>query len=50
MPVWTSADLWALGLSLAAIVAILRFKVGMITTLLACSGLGVVLYLAGAIS
>jgi len=50
MPVWTSADLWALGLSLAAIIAIFRFKVGMITTLLACSGLGVVLYFAGAIS
>ena len=50
MPIWASADLWALGLSLAAIIAIFRFKVGMIPTLLACSGLGVVLHLAGAIA
>jgi chromate transporter len=50
MPVLGSANLWALGLSVAAIIAIFRFKVGMIQTLLACSLAGVVLYLAGVIS
>src|SRR5260370_29926947 len=37
MPVLTSADPWALALSVAAIIAIFRCKVGMITTLLPCS-------------
>jgi chromate transporter len=50
MPVLTSVDPWALALSVAAIVAIFRFKVGMITTLLACSAVGIVLHLAGALS
>ena len=49
MPVFASADLWALGLSIAAIVAIFRFKAGTIQTLLACSSAGVVLYLVGGI-
>ena len=49
-PVPASVDLSALALSVAAIVAIFRFKLGMITTLLACSAVGVVLYLAGATS
>jgi chromate transporter len=49
-PVLGSANLWALALSLAAIIAIFRFKIGMITTLLACSAVGIVLYLAGALS
>jgi chromate transporter len=47
MPVLTSVNLWALALSAAAIVAIFRFKIGMITTLLACSATGIILYLAG---
>ena len=42
-----SVDPWALALSVAAIVAIFRFKVGMITTLLACAAIGIILYLAG---
>ena len=46
-PVFASADLWALALSVAAIVAIFRFKVGMIWTLAACSLVGIALYLAG---
>jgi chromate transporter len=50
MPMLTSVDPWALALSVAAIVAIFRFKVGMITTLLACSAVGIVLHLAGALS
>jgi chromate transporter len=49
-PVLASANLWALALSIAAIVAIFRFKIGMITTLLACSGVGIVLYLVGVIA
>src|SRR5713226_221763 len=50
MPVLTSVDLWALGLSVAAIIAIFRFKVGMITTLLACSAVGIILHFAGVIA
>src|SRR6266545_373571 len=50
MPVLASVDPWALALSVAAIIAIFRFKVGMITTLLACSAVGIVLHLAGALS
>jgi chromate transporter len=47
MPVLASADPWALALSIAAIIAIFRFKVGMIPTLLACSAIGIILYFAG---
>ncbi len=50
MPVLGSVNSWALVLSVAAIIAIFRFKVGMITTLLACSAVGVVLHLAGVLS
>jgi chromate transporter len=46
-PVFTSVDPWALALSVAAIIAIFRFKVGMITTLVACSAVGIVLHLVG---
>ena len=49
-PVLASADPWALALCLAAIVAIFRFKAGMIPTLLACSAAGIILHLAGALS
>ena len=49
-PVSASVDRWALALSVAAVVAIFRFKVGMIPTLAACSLAGVALYLVGAIS
>jgi chromate transporter len=45
-PLLTSLDPWALGLSAAAMIAIFRFKVGMITTLLASSVAGIVLHLA----
>jgi chromate transporter len=47
MPVPASVDPWALALSVAAMVAIFRFKVGMITTLAACSAIGIVLHLVG---
>jgi len=49
VPALSSIDPWALLLSAAAMVAIFRFKTGMIQTLLACSVAGIVLYLAGAI-
>ena len=49
-PVLTSVDGWALALSVAAAVAIFRFKVGMIQTLAACCAAGIVLHLAGAIA
>src|SRR6516225_6325443 len=49
VPAISSIDPWALLLSAAAMVAIFRFKAGMIQTLLACSAAGIVLYLAGAI-
>jgi chromate transporter len=44
-----SVDVWALVLSVAAAVAIFRFKVGMIPMLAASCAVGIVLYLAGAI-
>ena len=46
-PVLTSADPWALGLSLAALVAIFRLRIGMMWTLAACSAVGIVLHLLG---
>ncbi len=46
-PVPASADLWALALSAAAIVAIFRFKIGMMWTLAGCSLVGIALYLLG---
>ena len=49
-PMLASVDPWALALSVAAIIAIFRFKVGMITTLLACSAVGILLHLAGVLA
>ncbi len=49
-PVWGSVNLWALLLSAAAIVAMFRFKIGMLQTLAATSAAGVALYMAGAIA
>ncbi len=48
-PVFASVDPWALVLSVAAAVAIFRFKAGMIATLAACSLAGLLLHLAGVI-
>src|SRR5262249_60988765 len=48
-PVLASVNLWAFALSIAAAIAIFRFKAGMIPTLAGCCAAGVVLYLAGAI-
>src|SRR3954471_16746135 len=44
LPVWSSLDLPALLLAVAAAVAIFRFKVGMIPVLAACSLAGMALY------
>ncbi len=49
-PVLTSVNVWALLLSVAAVIAMFRFKVGMIPTIAACSAAGIILYLVGAIS
>ena len=46
-PLLASLDPWAMALSAAALVAVFRFKVGMIPTLLACSATGVFLHFAG---
>jgi chromate transporter len=46
-PVVASADLWALALSVAAIIAIFRLKAGMVPMLAACSAIGIGLYLLG---
>ena len=43
-----SVDGWALVLSLAAAIAVFRFRVGMIPTLAACCAAGVLLFLLGA--
>jgi chromate transporter len=45
-----SVDVWALVLSVAAAIAIFRFKAGMIQTLAACCAAGVALHLAGIIA
>jgi chromate transporter len=49
-PRLSSVNLWALVLSIAAIVAIFRLKVGMIPTLIGCCCAGLLLYVAGALS
>jgi chromate transporter len=48
-PSLASVDLWAVGLSAAAIFAVFRLNVGMITVIAASSVAGIGLYLAGAI-
>src|SRR5205809_4881151 len=50
LPVLSSLDWAALVLAVAAAVAIFRFKVGMILTLAACCGAGIVLFLFGMLS
>ena len=47
VPVPTSLNPWALALVAAAVLAVFRFKVGMVPTLAACAGAGVALHLAG---
>ncbi|MDO7841858.1 chromate efflux transporter [Sphingomonas immobilis] len=50
MPVIVSVDPWASALSLAAIIAMFRLRIGIFTTLGSASAAGVALYLAGAVS
>jgi chromate transporter len=50
MPVLASVDPWALAISVAAIFAMFRLKVGIFTTLGGASAIGVALHLAGAIA
>jgi len=50
MPVLASVDLWALAISVAAIVAMFRLKIGIFTTLGGASAAGVALYLAGVLA
>jgi chromate transporter len=49
-PVFASVNAWALFLSVAAAIAIFRFKIGMIPVLIACSLAGLGLYLAGVVA
>ncbi|HEX3501449.1 MAG TPA: chromate efflux transporter [Stellaceae bacterium] len=49
LPILSSIDPWFLLLSAAAMLALFRFKSGMIATLAGCSAAGIVLYLAGVI-
>jgi len=49
-PRLSSVNPWALALSVAAIIAIFRLKIGMIPTLMGCSGAGLLLFLAGALT
>jgi chromate transporter len=50
LPVFASVDLWALAISIAAIVAMFRFKLGIFPTLAATSVAGVALHLSGLIA
>jgi chromate transporter len=50
LPVLASLNPWALLLSAAAVLAVFRFKIGMIPTLAACSAAGILLHLAGAVA
>jgi chromate transporter len=49
VPVLATADPWAIALSAAAILALFRWKAGMLTTLALCSAGGILLYLLGAV-
>jgi len=50
VPVLASVNPWAVSLSIAALVAIFRFKTGIIQTLAACSAAGILLYLSGLVT
>ncbi|HZH09089.1 MAG TPA: chromate efflux transporter [Microvirga sp.] len=50
VPVWGSVNVWALLLSIAAVIAMFRFRLGMLPTLAASSAAGIMLYALGAIA
>ncbi|RXV68454.1 chromate efflux transporter [Burkholderia stabilis] len=47
IPVLSSLDVWSLALSLAAMIALFRFKLGMMTTLAGCCVAGIVIRMVG---
>ena len=47
LPALNTINLSALALSIAAVIALFRFKLGLIATLLGCSMLGIIMHLAG---
>jgi chromate transporter len=47
VPVLASLNPWALALAAAAVLAVFRFKAGMVPTLAACAAAGVGLHVAG---
>lgn len=49
-PVLASVDIWALLLAVAAVLAILRFGIGMIPTLTGCAAAGILFYLVGIVA
>jgi chromate transporter len=49
MPILASVNVWALLLTLLAIVAVFRLKIGMIPVLAGCAIVGVLLHFAGAV-
>jgi len=50
LPVLASADLWAVTLTVAAIVAVFWFKIGVIPTFAATSLAGALLFVGGAVA
>ena len=50
VPVLASVNVASLVLTLAALLAVFRFKVGMIPVLAACSAAGVLLYLVAGVT
>ncbi len=49
VPVLSSVNPWSLALSLVAMLALLRFKLGMMITLAGCCAAGIIIHLAGVI-
>lgn len=50
LPVWSSIRPWALLLSIAALIGMFRFKIGMLPVLAATSAAGIVLYFFGLVA
>lgn len=47
VPVWGSFDVWALGLAVAAGLALIRFHVNVVVVILACAGVGLARWMVG---
>jgi chromate transporter len=50
IPAISTLDLGALALAVAALLALFRFKIGMIPTLLGCSAAGIILHFVGGLT